>query len=194
MAKTEFEIDNAEFSRLAHNAARKQIYPHVFGCAYEDMEFENMAQWTGTRKSIYDGEMAIDVLVKIKIPDMYGKLTFSVQERFRRPESKYLRNKDVTITEYNHESGKPSELLKILALVMLYGFYDPKENVFPVAMGLSVPELTRRLVTKRLQFKRKTNKKNQSFCTFKYTDLLAAGIPFFYYDRQGQIPSFLLTK
>lgn len=140
---TPFDAANKSFTDTAHRAAMRIIYPKLLNCLAEDIEedldnFEN-----SERGKLLDGEMAIDYVIKVPSPyttPITGKkLSHYVQERFRRPS--FSKFNDVTVTEWNWLTNKPSELYKLRAPMFLYGYYDEIADDFPQAWALSVAHM-----------------------------------------------------
>ena len=175
MARTQYDPHRAEFSNRAHATARALIYPELFATIPESLNFEDDTLLTeGKRGGLLDGEMGIDRIVHVTVPNLHGTLRFTVQERFRLPE--YACWQDLTITEWNGTSNTPSELYKITAGYFLYGYYDETNRSFPEALVICMPELLRRLAMREIPFRRQLNKKGQTFFGFTFADLDAAGV------------------
>ena len=170
--RTVFEQKNADFSTWAHLAARRLIYPRIFGT--ENLSFEDTSLTVSPRSQILDGEMAIDRIVRVHICNLGAPLVFTMQERFRTPG--YAKWLDVTITEWNHASDLPSELYKINAGLFLYGYYDEVADTFLDAICLHTSSLLLALAHGRLVYRRQRNKKDQTFLGFSFSDLALSGI------------------
>jgi len=180
MTQTKYEIKNAEFSNMAHLAARDLIYPKLFGVDKSQIEYDNGTLLNESEKGkILDGEMGVDRIVRVSCKTLSGKITFTVQERFRRP--MYSGFKDVTITEWNHTSNTPSELYKINAGIFLYAFFDENTNSFLDGIAFSVTNALVGITKKTLPFSPpRMNKKQQTFIGIKYKALLDAGCALWY--------------
>lgn len=169
--RTHYEDTQGEFSHRAHIAARKQIYPRLFGA--EEIEYEDVRLGTGYRGKVLDGELGVDVIARPGNGLLSGPLSFYIQERFRRPE--FSRYGDITITEFNHASGQLSELYKMAAGLMVYGIYDDKIRRFTKGFAVDVTRLFLSLQRGTLRFSRERNKKQQSFVCLKLEALHEAG-------------------
>lgn len=165
--KTKYEVHQAGFSYRAHLAARREVYPKLFGT--DNIEYEDTTLKTGLRGEILDGEMGIDVIVRPSHPELRSNLSFYIQERFRRPS--YNAYGDVTLTEFNHASGEPSELYKIAADYLVYGYFDEERTSFSDAVAVDVARLKLALQHHKISKTIQTNKKNQSFMCFTLADL-----------------------
>ena len=151
--------------------AQEVIYRPLFG---ETATFESTLLRTGSRNDIFDGELGIDRLVHVSVPDFQGPITFSVQERFRLP--KYAWREDVTITEWNYASNRPGELHKLFADLFVYGCYDPDKDRFINAIVVSCFGLKLRLAQRRLRYRRVPTPKRQTFISISFDDLGRAGL------------------
>jgi hypothetical protein len=129
----------------------------------------------GERQRIYDGEMAIDRIVKVKVERLKYPLSFTVQERFRQngEMQKYM---DITITEWNNVSDLPSELYKLAANIFVYGDYDENTDQIEAAIAFDVPRVLYSLATLDMPFQRSYNKRSQQhFVTIKIEDIKRFG-------------------
>lgn len=176
--KTSYEPQKAAFSDRAHKAARQLVYPKVFNVPYDELIFRN-ATFSRDVKEAIDRE--------IWVPHGYNQgelsfpyLRFTVQERFRRLE--FMKYKDITLTEWNRNSGYPSELYKLTALLFLYGYFEEeRKGDEMVAIALHHPVVINTEIMlqgiqgKKLPFTRQLNPKNQWFIGIKYKDLLNYG-------------------
>jgi hypothetical protein len=123
---TPYCLKEQEFSDAAHAAAERMVYPVIFpNC---DIEYESQSVCAGGKGRINDGERAIDYVLNVKSKVVYinQKLTFTVQERWRRPKTEknfdVLNANDITITATNPTNAR-SEWEKMQCQWMLYGFY-----------------------------------------------------------------------
>lgn len=175
MAVTPFSNDNKKFSDDAHIAARKLIYPRLFKTDATLITYEDQDAIETARGGALDGDMSIDRVVKVTVSGLRAPLTFTFQERFRRPEHTW--RQDITLTEWNTNSNLPSEFYKISANYFLYGYYDDKTNLFSDAICVNVAGLLTSIVQQSLTYERKANERtNQPFLTFRFDDLHKAGI------------------
>jgi hypothetical protein len=168
---TPFEAANKAFTDTAHRAAMRIIYPKLYNCAPDELEEDTDTFENSERGRLLDGEMAIDYVIKAPspytTPKTGQKLAHYVQERFRRP--RFSDFNDVTVTEWNWLTDKPSELYKLRAPTFLYGYYDEATDDFPKVWALSVAHMMismhRDVWNNNLT--RRMNKKSQSFLPFK---------------------------
>ncbi len=117
---TPFSQANADFSRLAHELAVRDIYPQLFGTT--DIQYSYPGGGTDDLSRLFDAEMNVDVVARVKVSGLRERLPVLIQERFR---DRTARNrKDVTITEWNERTNKPSELYKMTAGLFVYGATD----------------------------------------------------------------------
>lgn len=168
---TPFSNDNADFTNKAHQAARWQVYPMLFRLPIDNLEFESTLLNMGERERQYDGEMAIDRIVKVK-PATFDiqPLGFTIQERFRKP--KFAKYKDITITEWNPISNKPGELYKLQAQLFMYGYYNEANNSFIDVVVFDVAKTLMGICNKSLKYSRGVNPRTkQPFVTIKFDDL-----------------------
>lgn len=172
--KTEFQQENQEFSDKAHNTAQMTIYPWYFGVSTQQLEFETTSVSMGGKAQILDGEMAVDRIVKVKVDYLKYPVEFTVQERFRRMEHSFWR--DITITEWNHNSDLPSELYKLKSGIFVYGYYNDFNKTFGEVIVANTVSLIDAIVRNKVEFIRKMNKKNQTFLGFKFDELESKGI------------------
>ena len=172
---TPYDQHNADFSGLAHRAALREIYPPLFACAPSALICEEGTLLAhGERGRVLDGEMGIDRIVAVTVPDFEAPLRFTVQERFRRPE--YATYQDLTITAWNHRSGQPSELYKLTADLFVYGYFDAKDDCFLDYIIVPVGPMKRALARGELRFKWGQNPKGQSFLVLTFAALAAADL------------------
>ena len=181
MARTLYEQDNADFSNRAHMRARDVLYPRIFNVRREHLQFEDTLLAQSDRAKILDGEMGVDRIVRVTLPNLPAPLVFTVQERFRRPE--FAKYQDMTVTEWNHASNLPSELYKINAGLFLYGYFDERTSVFVDAIAIGVTDMLLAIATRRLRYDRRWNKKRQTFLTLRFDDMERAGIVRFRLDK-----------
>lgn len=164
---TYYNEDNGDFSNVAHSSAQEKIYPLIFDNKKLDFSDDTLLEH-GKRGEVLDCEMGIDRIVKVH-SSFKRPFLMTVQERFRRP--KYSRYKDITVTEWNHESDSPSELFKLTANYFLYGYYDEYNNEFADALFINIPDLLTCIINDDINYDRNFNSKNQSFLSIKYKEL-----------------------
>lgn len=173
---TPYSIDNQAFSDRAHCLAREAIYPSLFDAAADALTFDDVTGVEAERNKVLDGEMAVDKIVNVTVHGLGAPLIFTVQERFRRPDA--ARFRDITITEWNNNSNKPSELYKIRAWLFLYGYYDADCNHFVgETVVVNVPALWLRLATNQIEYASGRNpRSNQRFITVSFDALREYGL------------------
>lgn len=167
MTRTRYHDGRANDSNKAHELARKVIYPKIFGADFERLQFENTLLALGDgRGTALDADFAIDRVVKVNAIERLRfkmPLPFTIQERFRK--AKY-RNKfeDVTITEWNHASGKPAEFYKMAANLFVYGYHNVEFTKFIDCIAFWTGPVWLALINGRIKFNIVSNNgKNQSF-------------------------------
>ena len=192
MARTPYDEGNAKHSEDAHLAARRLLYPIIFGVSEEHLEYKSVASQETEHDRILDSEMGIDRLIKVSIPNLLDTLNFTIQERFRRRYQRdetgkivkdYMTFNDITITEWNHASDLPSELYKISAGYFIYAYYDDPTDTFFRPIMVNTSDLLLAIVKNRITPGYGENKKNQTFVTFTYGRLVTSGLVVFYDDR-----------
>lgn len=130
-----------------------------------------------------DGQLAIDRVVGVQAPGLSAPVRFTIQERFRR--SSYAAYRDITITEANHATGRPSELHKIAAGMLLYACYDEAADCFLRPIAINVPNLLLAVSCGTIPYTRNSNAKGQSFSVFGYDELYAEGCVIWAAERAG---------
>jgi hypothetical protein len=175
MGATKFEQVNADFSDVAHKAALLKIYPLFFG---RDFKCESTSLYKSDQYSFLDGEKKIDRLFHFEDKVNGEAITISIQERFRRP--KHRKYRDITVTEFNHDSGKPSELYGIEAMYFVYGYFNPETMGFGEVVIVNTADLLRLIVDGSLSPHRNENRKNQTFLCYKIDKLISLGCVVFH--------------
>jgi hypothetical protein len=169
MSATPHSADNQDFSDKAHAAARRQIYPVIFGARAEDIAYERTCVGGTERHRILDAELGIDYILEVACGFRHP-LRFTVQERFR--EAKWRRMQDLTITEWNPRSGQLSELYKIASDLFVYGYYDAGEGQVDEAIVVKTASIKLALALGKLPFERAVNPRTgQPFVTLRFGDL-----------------------
>jgi hypothetical protein len=174
MSKTKFEKENSDFSDIAHLSALERMYPLFFK---SEFVCESTSLYKSEEYRILDGEKKIDRLFHFRMQGN-SNITISVQERFRRPKYRYYR--DITITEYNHDSNKDSELYGIEAMYFVYGYFNPMSRGFGEVVIVNTADLLRAIVSGEINYTKRMNNKNQSFLCFKIDDIIKQGVCSFY--------------
>lgn len=177
--RTNFSSSNSAFSDQAHIAAQTQLYPLVFNASSENITYESVTiseSPEDQRNKILDGEMAVDRMVTVTVDSFPFPLSYTVQERFRKP--KFRKYQDITITEYNHSSGLPSELYKLSGGLFVYGYFNEELNLIEQFVVFSSSSLLVKLASGELKPDcRKTNpRSNQSFIGFNIDSLRKHGL------------------
>lgn len=160
---TTFSRGNYEDSHAAHMAARTQFYPLLFpGC---ELLFEDVT------KTALDMDYAIDCKIAAANPQLglRAALWFAVQERWRF-DLAWVSAGDVTVTEWNLDTDIPSELHKLGAHLLVYGFYDRISGRVVCAAVIDVARLLLALALGTLPFKRR-QRGDQSFLAFRIAAL-----------------------
>lgn len=162
---TPYSLTNQDFSNQGHKRARTEIYPRLFNVEGDRISYIELAN-----AQERDYNQGIDKTLSVSVPGFHGNLSFTVQERFRR--HTYASYQDMTITEYNRNSGMLGELYKIEADLMVYGYYNPITDSFVEAVACWMPLLKANLVQAKLQQQVRSNpRSNQDFLCFKFDDL-----------------------
>jgi hypothetical protein len=165
---TPYSIENEDFTNKAHAAAERLIYPGVFGVPWERMKFVNVT------KTGWDLDHGVDYIVQIacgrRLP-----IEFTVQERFRRPDKASFQ--DLTITEWNPVTNESSELYKLKAFYMLYGYFDPGASRFIDAVCVNVPDLLLAITSGVVGTGRNSNPRSkQTFVSISFSEMERVGV------------------
>lgn len=179
--KTRFDEKNKDFTDRAHEAAREQVYPHLFSGDERITDFTwTAAEERGFLKEL-DTQYGVDLIIHVDVPEVGVNVPVYVQERFRRPE--YRHNQDITVTTVNNASGQPSELGKIAAQQFVYGYYEPRLGEIQEAVCVNVPVMLRQIIDGRLVSGSKQNEKQQDFITIPFDELKESGALSLHLDR-----------
>lgn len=173
---TPWEPDNQKFSDQAHLAAQRLLYPDLFGVTPGQLEFVGFSGYENPTDRLLDTQMAIDRDVKVHLSGLIEyPLSFTIQERFRRP--RYANWRDITITQWNHNSNLPSELHKLNAGIFLYGYYNPSKKAFIEAIAIDCVALLIAIIHQRLIPETGRNPRtNQTFWTFGFDQLIRESV------------------
>ncbi len=185
---TRFDPDRKEHSDIAHIAAQKLIYPYVFGednlIRFEDTTLDS--QDIDTRNKILDGELGIDRIIHVSPTrcsvDLNKPMIVTVQERFR--DKSYSDHKDITVTEWNHETNLPSEIHKLAAQLFVYGYFDYDNGDFVDSICVNVPSLILATAKNQIIWKRQGNDKRQTFLTATFSQLHTARVVQWHQSRK----------
>lgn len=179
--RTEFDDRNKSFTDAAHQAAKEQVYPHLFNDESVEVSFQSVAADGASDANWLDLQQGVDVVVDAYVPALGGTVPVYVQERFRRP--KWRSEQDITITKHNHASDVPSELSKIAAQQFIYGYYEPTLDEVQEAVCVNVPVLLRAIADGDLCYDKQQNPKRQDFLTIGFDELREHGALAFHVDR-----------
>jgi hypothetical protein len=179
--RTRFDEKNKQFTDDAHEAAKEQVYPHLFKNNGADIDVRSIAADADVEAKFLDLQYGIDVVVEIEVAELDATVPVYIQERFRAPE--YRHYQDLTITKHNNASGEPSELSKIAAQQFIYGYYQPVLDEIQEAVCVNVPALLRRIADGSLLCGEERNEKDQDFVTVPFELLRKKGVIAFHLDR-----------
>jgi len=175
---TPYSPKNAKHSNDAHIAAQSQVYPKIFNTLQEKLSFETVTFDSNPRHKILDGEMAVDRIVKVNINSLQYPLSFTVQERFRRPDARKWQ--DITITEWNHKSNLPSELYKLSGGLFVYGYYNQVTDIVEQFVVFSSSQVLLSLARGDLHWDVECNKRTkQTFIALSFKLLRDNGLILF---------------
>lgn len=164
---TAFRPANMEFSTRAHRAAEAQLYPVMFANAHPLLFGDRV----GTDDDLDRG---IDYTVTCHPAGLRAGMTFTIQERWRRVHE--MGRNDVTITEWNLKTNLPSELYKIQADILVYGFYDDRSDLVHEAVGVDMVAVRWHLAHSRLRVDRlPRGDGEQLFVAIAYSELRRVG-------------------
>lgn len=203
MLSTPYSDANQEFSAKAHELAKVNVYPQLFGTT--DLEFAYPGGKTDELSRLYDCGMNVDVITKVSVPLLKGRLPFLLQERFR--DKSALGYSDITITEWNPGSNTPSELYKMTAGFFVYGITNgetattkDRETQREVRVitkhptqllrveVVDVAQLYLALAQRRIRWSRRRNKRSgQPFIALPVQELENAGV-IIWSHRKSQRP------
>jgi len=170
--RTPYNIKNQRFSNSAHYAARKYIYPSIFGT--NNLSYTNTLLSQGEKEAILDGELGIDRIVKVSSPSFPKGLPFTIQERFRKPE--HAKFRDISIPKWLHKSNRPGELYKLSAGLFVYGYYDEPKDMFLEVVAVSVIDLMMGLANGTIKYTKGTfEAKDQTFIGINFDELKKSG-------------------
>lgn len=181
MSRTPFDEGNKAFTERAHEMAREQVYPHLFPGSAE-VEFESVDRGGSDIHDILDRQLGVDVRIHVNVPRLGQPVPMHIQERFRKPE--YRDFQDVTITKFNNKSGERSEVSKIAAQWLIYGYYEDTLREVQEAVCVNIPVLLRRIAAGEIEYEDKSeNEKQQEFINIGFSELDRVGALAFHLDR-----------
>jgi hypothetical protein len=161
---TEFSEANWKFTKDAHMAAREQVYPKLWPEA-------TRLQFVDTTKATEDLKYAVDCIAAVSVRGFRAPLKFFIQERFREPD--HVRWEDVTVTEWNTKSDLPSELHKIAAHYLVYGYYDRRSNTIVESIVVNVAQMLNGIASGVIKWTREERaSKDQDFIGVSWESLL----------------------
>jgi hypothetical protein len=162
--RTSFSQANWDLTKAAHLAAQTQVYPRLWPNATK-------LQFVDKTKSVMDLEYAIDCIAAVSVEGLKRPLKFFIQERFR--EVDYSRHySDVTVTEMNVINDLPSELHKIAAHYLVYGYYDKNTDEIVDAVVVNVAQMLTGIAEGVIRYIRKPRKsKDQTFIAIEFDEL-----------------------
>jgi hypothetical protein len=180
MSRTRFDKDKKRTTERAHDAAVDHVYPHLFRKGV-DMEFTPTDRRDSKVHEVMDGQLAIDLKIEVEAPLLEQKVPLYVQERFRDPQ--YRSFQDLTVTKYNNASQRVSEVSKIAAQWIVYGYYEDSLDEVQEAVCVNVPILSRRLISGDVELDEKQNCKRQDFIGIGFGRLDEIGALVCHIDR-----------
>jgi hypothetical protein len=122
-----------------------------------------------------DTDAGIDKIVYVRTPELRAPIRYTVQERFQRPKNAAQRN--ITITEWNQATDKPSELYKIAAMYFVGAFMTEEADMVTEGVVCPVPSLLSAILRGVIDWDLvKSNDKGQPFVRVKIDDLLSASL------------------
>lgn len=180
MSKTRFDPDRKAETERAHDAAVNQVYPHLFR---EDVDIKHTPTDRQDSKvhEVMDGQLAIDLKLEVEAPLLEQRVPLYVQERFRDPQ--YRTFQDLTVTKYNNASQNVSEVSKIAAQWIVYGYYEDTLHEIQEAVCVNVPILSRRLISGDVNVDENENDKRQDFIGIGFGQLDELGALVCHIDR-----------
>lgn len=194
--KTPYSEENQAFSNVAHSAARVDVYPRLFDCNPSLLSFDSASVSDGGEKAILDGQMAVDRIVKVSTPGLRGDISHIIQERFRRP--RFSGYRDITITEFNNESGQQSELYKLKAGIFVYGYYCEATRRFGEVIAVDIAALMMGISSGSvcISQRQRNPRSGQDFVSVKFDRLQEAGVVLWHCRGNGSAtpPSVRLIR
>lgn len=161
---TAFSTANFSFTKAAHLAAQQQIYPKLFPNAKK-------IQFIDTTEATEDLKYAVDCIAAVTVDGFRAPLKFFIQERWRSP--KYITRGDITVTEWNTVTDLPSELHKIAAHYLTYGYYEQPTNKIVEAVIVNVPRMLQGLADGEIRFSSEQRiSKDQDFIGIQWDELI----------------------
>jgi hypothetical protein len=167
-----YSPERAAASQRAHRTAQAQFYPALF--QGRPLAFEDCTDTAA------DLRYAIDVQVAVTLPQLRAPLRFTVQERWRL-DLTAMAYRDVTVTEWNLDTDRPSELHKLGAHLFVYGFYDATRDRIVQAAAVNVPRMVRGYALGKLAGAT-GSRGDQTFKCFALGDLTAIGAVEYLYE------------
>lgn len=193
MSGVAYSNTDRDFTESAHLLAREAIYPVLFNCPSDRIEYRDGIEYMkdGATKELplwwLDSWMAIDRILRVPAPTRLGYVEVTVQERFERTPAASHRN--ISVTEFNVASGNPSELYKIKSLYFVSGYFDRTDNrFFGKTHVCSTERILKAVASGQLRWYTKPNHKGQDFVTFGYEDLMSVDAVLMAFDFRFDPP------
>lgn len=161
---TAFSQKNYARTKAAHMAAREQVYPKLWPKA-------TRLQFVDTTQTVKDLDYAVDCIAAVSVEGFRAPLKFFIQERWR--ERHHMKWEDVTVTEWNTVTDLPSELHKIAAHYLVYGYYDEETDTIVESIVIDVAQMLSGIVSGVIQWTREErSSKDQDFIGVSWESLL----------------------
>ncbi len=185
MKYTPYDEENGQFSDRCHWLAREVFYPHLFNVPACEITWADTQLGNGAAETALDGMLGIDRVAYIARDGLRGPIPNTIQERFRRPQ--YAHHRDLTITEWNHNTNLQSELHKLSSNLFVYGYanHESAPTDFIEVVVCSTEAILRGIQTDRIAYERKPNyRSNQTFLCITFDNLRKANCISFRYPMQ----------
>lgn len=172
MSRTKFDKDHKQFTEAAHARAREQVYPKLFNQNVR-IDFDNTDRGESRVDEILDMRLGVDLRLTVTSDQFNQSIPIYVQERFRKPEYRHFQ--DITITKFNHASGEDSEVSKLAAQWLVYGYYESVLDEIQEAVCVNVPVLARAMINGEIDYQQEQNPKRQDFITIPFSQVEQSG-------------------
>jgi hypothetical protein len=192
MSQTPFDPKQKEGTDRIHREWRDTIYPAIFRLQKQDVTYDD--EETEVKKEL-DYQYGCDRVLWIKHPNMRAPMKYTAQERFR--DEKFQRYQDLTVTEWNNITNKPSELYKLAAaLFFTYGYYNHAVNRLIEVVVVNCPNMINCIINGSLKH---TNDKpnyrsSQTFRTYKFDDLKRLDLVLLHWREINEVRKRLRTS
>jgi len=186
MTATVFDVDRGLLSQNAHLVAREQFYPEFFDnflgvTEGVDRFMSYPAASDSEKRKRLDLNHAIDSELRVESDQLQSPTRFTIQERFLRDSKQHFQH--LTVTEMNHSSGAESELGKIKSDLFVFGYFDEQDASLIQTAVVDTSLLKRAIVSEDIEFKRQSNRKNQSFLTIPIESIKESSIPSYHTEK-----------